>query len=107
MILGQEDPITVIVIVRRIENPINSNLGLFTNSARREIQIPVSTILDDLRKRLKILPYRISFLQQSLSSDRSQRIQWAQHCRSDIESTLNIYPVLYPRMNASFKLIEL
>ena len=70
--------------VSKIENAFNENPRLSTRNAERELGIPRSTIRDVLRKKLKMFPYRISFLQQLLPRDYVDRLNWAQHCRREI-----------------------
>ena len=70
--------------VRRIEQAFHDNPRLSTRNAERALQIPRSTIRDVLKKKLKMFPYKISFLQQLLPNDYRQRLQWAKHCRREI-----------------------
>ena len=70
--------------VRKIESAINENPRLSTRNPERELVILRSTIRDILRKKLKIFPYKISFLQELLSRDYIDRPNWTQHCRREI-----------------------
>ena len=70
--------------VSRIEAAFRENPRLSLRVAERELQIPRSTIDDVLRRKLKMFPYKISFLQQLLPNDYAERLQWAQHCRREL-----------------------
>ena len=48
--------------VREIENAFNENPRLSARNKERELRIPRATIRDVLRKKLKMFPYKISFL---------------------------------------------
>ena len=62
---------------RKIENAFNENPRLFCRNAERELSIPKSTIRDVPRKKLKMSPYEISFLQELLPRDYADRLNWA------------------------------
>jgi len=55
--------------VARIENSFHENPRLSLRRASTELEIPASTIRDVLRKKLKMFPYRISFLQELRPND--------------------------------------
>ena len=71
-------------IVSIIEAAFHENPRLSLRVADRELQIPRSTIDDVLRRKLKIFPYKISFLQQLLPNDYAEWLQWAQHCHREL-----------------------
>ena len=60
--------------VREIENAFNENPELSTRNAERELRIHRSSIRDVLRKKVKMFPYKVSFLQELLSRDYAGRI---------------------------------
>ena len=70
--------------VREIENAFNENHRLSPRNAERELRIPIFTIWDVLRKKLKMFPYKILFLQELLLIDYFDRLNWARHCRREI-----------------------
>ena len=55
--------------VRKIENIFSENSRLSTRNAERDLRIPRSTIRDVLRMKLKMFPYKVSFLQELLPRD--------------------------------------
>ncbi len=71
---------------QRIEQEFHDNPRLSTRNSERALRIPRLTIRDVLKKKLKMFPYKISFLQQFLLNDYRQRLQWAQHCRREIRN---------------------
>ena len=70
--------------VREIENAFNENPWLSTWNTERELRIPRFTMWDVLRKKLKMFPYKISFLQELLPRDYVDRLNWARHCLMEI-----------------------
>ena len=67
-------------IVPRIEAAFRSNPRL---------QVPRSSIFDALKRRLKIFPYKLSFLQELLPIYYAKRHQSALHCRTEWEFDTN------------------
>ena len=63
--------------VRKIEIAFNENPQLSTRNAERELGVPRSTIRDVLRKKLKMFPYKITFLQELLPRDYVDRLNLA------------------------------
>ena len=70
--------------MREIENAFDDNPRMSTRDAERELRIPRSAIRDVLRKKLKMFPYKISFLQELHRRDYVDRLNWARHCRREI-----------------------
>ena len=60
--------------VREIENAFNKNPRQSTRNAELEPRIPRSSIRDVVGKKLKIFPYKISFLQVLLPRDYVDRL---------------------------------
>ena len=60
--------------MRKIEISLNENPQLSTKNAKSEQGIPRSTIRDVLRKKQKMNPYKISFLQELLPRDYVDRL---------------------------------
>ena len=56
-------------VVRETENKCSENSLLSNRNEERELGIPGSTVLHVLRKKQKMFPYKISFLQQLLTTD--------------------------------------
>ena len=74
--------------VQRIENEFYDNPRLLTRNAERDLKIPISTIRDVLKKKLNMLPYKISFLHQLLPDDNIERLLRAQYCGSKMRDDL-------------------
>ena len=72
-------------VVSRIEGAFHENPRLSLRVAERVLQVLRSTICDVLKKKLKMFPYKISFLQQLSTRVYGERLQWSQHCRTEME----------------------
>lgn len=72
--------------VDRIENLFQENPQVSITVASAQLRIPRSTIHRILHKKLKMFPYKISFLQQLLPADYSKRLQYARHVRHELRN---------------------
>lgn len=75
--------------VARIEDALPENLEKSLRFASAKLGTPFSTIRKFLYEKLRVFPYKVSFLQQLLPEDYPRRLTYAQHVCLDLRNGLS------------------
>ena len=76
-------------IVVIIEAAFHDHDLLSLRVTERDLRVPGSTICEFLKKKLKMLPYKLCFLSEQFPREYSEKLKWAQYCRTELEFSPN------------------